>query len=339
MGSREWSFPRDHGAHPDYRTEWWYYTGNLADADGNRYGYQLTIFRQSMRKAASIPENPWSARDLYLGHLAVTDAAKRTFRHDERLSRSGPGLAGASTEGMKVWVLGWSATMENENISLKAQTVEMELDLTLRPRKPIVLQGANGLSKKGPTEGQASFYASFTDLATTGTIRTGSDQKPLAVEGTSWFDQEFGSNQLAEDQAGWDWVSMHISDGRDIMLYLLRKKDGAIEPASSGTLIESDGKSRHLELNDFSLETLDRWKSPKSGATYPSRWRLLIPSVKVSIEFTPILADQELTTKEPVGVAYWEGAVEGSGSSADKTVECKGYVEMTGYASDMGGFF
>ncbi len=334
---RKWSFPRDHGAHPEYRTEWWYFTGNLRDDPGARYGYQLTFFRQGIQQKPSMPENPWSIRDLYLAHFAVTDVSKKNFRWKERVSRAGPRLAGARTDGMDVWLLNWSAKMKGSTIFLQARDSDMELFLELTPRKPVVIHGRNGLSQKGPKPGQASYYASITDLETKGFLKL--DGSKVAVRGRSWFDQEFGSNQLAADQKGWDWFGLYLSDGRDLMLYFLRRADDTVEPASSGTLVLPDGKTRHLGLADFRVSVLNRWKSPRSAGVYPSRWRVEIPLAGIDLEFSPPVADQELTTEGSTGVTYWEGTVAGKGRSAGQEVSCEGYVEMTGYAGSLGGTF
>ena len=336
---REWSFPRDHGAHPAYRTEWWYFTGNLEDAAANRYGYQFTVFRVGLRREAAEPENPWSVRDVYLAHLALTEADKRRFRYAERASRAGPGLAGASLGGLHVWVFGWAARMEAGTIRVSAETRDMALDLELTPRKPIVLHGSGGLSRKGQAPGQASYYASLTDLETRGGIRVEPAGGVIPVEGVSWFDQEFGSNQLAEEQAGWDWFSLHLSDGRDLMLYVLRRKDGTVEPASSGTLVERNGRARHIRLGRVVIDLLEYWKSPRNEAEYPSRWRVRVPDAEIDLTLTPLVADQEITTEGSTGVVYWEGAVSGSGRSKEAAVTCQGYVEMTGYAGTLGGLF
>jgi predicted secreted hydrolase len=339
VGPWNWSFPRDHGAHPAFRTEWWYFTGNLRDGTGNRYGYQLTFFRQGVRLKPSNPKNPWSLRDLYPAHFAVTDVRNGSFRFAEQVTRSGPGLSGAVTDGMNVWNLGWSAKMKGDAIHLKAAHEGMEISFELKPRKPLILQGEKGLSRKGPGVGQASYYYSFTDLATRGTIKTANSQMPAPVEGVSWFDQEFGSNVLTKDQVGWDWFSIHLSDGRDLMLFFLRKKDGSVEKESSGTLVEPNGNSSHLKLGEIQLEVLGTWKSTRSGGAYPNRWRIRIPSSGIDLQLAPLLADQELNTAGSTGVTYWEGAVDGNGSSSGKQVSCEGYVEMTGYSGSLGGIF
>lgn len=340
-----WSFPKDHGNHPEYRTEWWYFTGNLRDEAGKRYGYQLTFFRQGIEHPVTKDvkptsnDNPWSVRNVYLGHFALTDIEKKRFLYVDRTSRTGPGLASADTTTMDVHILNWSARMNNNKIFLNARHQGMEINLELTPKKPVVLHGKNGLSKKGPAKGQSSYYYSFTDLKTIGKIKTTLDKNTITIKGTSWFDHEFGSNQLTSEQIGWDWFSIHISDGKDIMVYLIRRKDNTIEAASSGTLIEKNGSSRHLEMTDIKLDVLERWKSPKTNGLYPAKWRMRIPSANIDIIITPSVANQELITTSSTGVTYWEGAIEGQGLSDSKSVSIEGYVELTGYADSLAGLF
>jgi predicted secreted hydrolase len=336
-GQRVWSFPKDHGAHPDYRTEWWYFTGNLADADGKKYGYQLTFFRQGLRAEVNDKRNFWLVRDIYLAHFALADVGSNSFWFSEQTSRSGPGLAGAKQDAMDVWCLNWSARMENGRIFLEAGREDVKLKLELITNKPLVLHGEKGFSQKGLLPGQASWYYSLTDLRTKGTLTARGSKKPVAVSGTSWFDQEFGSNQLSTEQQGWDWFALHLSDGRDLMLYVLRKKDGTVEPTSSGTLIEKNGRSRPLKRADIRIEALDHWKSPLSGGIYPARWQISISSADIQLVLAPLIADQELNTVGSTGVVYYEGAVSGNGKSIGKSVSCEGYVEMTGYAGALGG--
>jgi len=339
IGPRPWIFPKDHGSHPEYRTEWWYFTGNLVNHYGARYGYQLTFFRQGIRFNPSNPENSWAVRDLYIAHFAITDISLASFWSGERISRAGPGLAGARSDGMDVWILDWFATMQGTSILLEARNSGMELRLKLTPRKPIVLHGQNGLSKKGPKEGQASYYFSFTNLETRGFLKTPSSGSHVGLKGISWHDHEFGSNQLTSDQVGWDWFSLHLSDGRDLMIYLLRRKDGSVELASSGTLVEPSGNSRHLKLYEIFVSVLDRWKSPRSGVMYPRRWRIRVPSSGIDLVISSLVSDQELTTMGSTGIIYWEGAVEGHGNSMGSDVTCEGYTELTGYSGSLGGIF
>ncbi len=339
VGPRTWQFPRDHGAHPEYRTEWWYFTGNLADDAGARFGYQLTFFRQGLRLRLPPKPTPWDVRDVYLGHFAITDVAKNQFQYADKISRSGPGLAAAGAETLDVRLLNWSAKKKGPDIFLLAREKGMELNLSLTPRKPLIFHGRNGLSQKGPNEGQASYYTSFTHLETRGTIKTPFQLSPVAVKGRSWFDQEFGSNQLTSEQTGWDWFSIYLSDGRDLMVYFLRLKNGSVEPASSGTLIEPNGKSRSVPLADINISVLKHWKSPKSGGNYPSRWRVRIPSAQIDLTLEPCVGDQELSTEGSTGVVYWEGAITGQGTSQSQPITCQGYVELTGYAGSLGGLF
>jgi len=339
VGPWKWSFPRDHGSHPDFRTEWWYFTGNLSDTSARRFGYQLTFFRQGVVFKVKDPSTPWSVRDLFPGHFALTDVSARRFAYAERLSRGGPGLAGAARNQMDVWLLNWSARMKENTIRIEAKDQAMEIFLELTPRKPIVFQGQNGLSKKGPKEGQASYYFSYTDLATKGWIKTPTLPSPLLVKGRSWLDHEFGSNQLASNQVGWDWFSLCLSNGQDLMIYFLRRSDGSVEPTSAGALVSSDGRTTNLSLSEMSVEVLDHWKSSKTGGKYPSRWKIKIPVAGIELAVNPLLADQELVTEGSTGVVYWEGAVDGRGRSRGQEVTCEGYVEMTGYAGSLAGFF
>jgi len=334
----QWSFPRDHGSHPEYRTEWWYFTGNLADESGKQYGYQLTFFRQGVRFSPGDAGNPWSLRDVFLAHFTVTDVSRGRFFFAEKTSRRGPGLAGAGQDHMDIWLLDWSAKMKDNTIELNARTTGMDLKLQLSPAKALVLHGTEGLSRKGPREGQSSYYYSYPSLRTTGYVRSPGGGS-VRVSGISWFDHEFGSNQLSSEQAGWDWFSLHLSDGRELMIYTLRNKDGSTEPASSGTLVEKDGSARHLGLGDMKIEVLDTWKSPRTKGVYPAEWRISIPGAKIRLTVSPLLADQELVTGGSTGVTYWEGAVRGTGSSGGQNVSTLGYVELTGYAGSLGGLF
>jgi predicted secreted hydrolase len=336
---RSWSFPRDHGSHPEYRTEWWYFTGNLTDPGDKRYGYQLTFFRYGLKSASEPAINAWSIGDIYFAHFALTDVFGDAFFYAERVARGGPGLAGAKGTGMNVHVLNWSASMEGKRIDLMASHQGMKIALRLTPGKPVVLHGNRGLSKKGPGRGEASYYYSFTDLKTEGTIRTPGMASPSAVRGTSWFDHEFGSNQMAEDKAGWDWFALHLSDGRDLMIYTLRKQDGTVEKESSGTLVHPDGASRHLRLVDVETTVLSYWKSDKSAGRYPAAWRIRVPGAAIDLSISPLVAGQELITTGSRPITYWEGAVSGMGTSQGKEVTVKGYVELTGYAGTLGGIF
>lgn len=341
-----WQFPRDLGPHPEFQTEWWYYTGNLNDESGNRFGFQLVVFRRPLVAAPAPRESAWATRDVYLAHLAVTDVEAGTFSKAQRLSRTGPGLAGAQGDpSYRVWLLDWEITdLTDGSTHLKARDRDFGIDLRLRPAKPMILHGNRGLSQKGPGVGNASHYYSFTRLdvlegSRVWTKSAGPD-RPIAVRGSAWKDHEFSTSTLAENQVGWDWFSLQFDNNTELMLFHIRLRDGGIEPHSHGTFVAADGSTTEVALEDFRLETLDRWKSPRSGAEYPSRWRLLVPKLGLDVTIAPVIADQELDTSGTAGVIYYEGAVDVSGTTAgNAAVTGVGYVEMTGYARALDRLF
>lgn len=322
---RNLHFPADHGPHPEFRTEWWYYTGNLETHEGRRFGFQLTFFRSALAPEMPDRKSAWATRQAYLAHFTVTDVAGKRFHSFERWGRGALGLAGAQGEPFRVWTGDWSADAVNGQappMHLRAAHADAAIDLILQAGRAPVLQGNRGLSHKSAEPGNASYYYSLPRMPAAGTVRLGNES--FTVTGAAWMDREWSTSSLGRDQVGWDWFALQLADGRDVMLYQLRRTDGSADPASSGTVSGPTGEGRHLELGDFSLTVLDRWRSPRSGAVYPSRWRLRIPSEKLDLEITPLLADQELD----VAFRYWEGAVAVSGSQNGR-----GYVELTGYQS------
>jgi predicted secreted hydrolase len=328
-----YEFPRDHGSHDSFRTEWWYYTGHLETAEGRRFGFELTFFRRAIApEQVETRPSRWSVDQLYLAHLAVTDVTGQRFHFRDRISRAGLGKAGADAGRLHVWLDHWRAESsgESEQHRLDAKADGVALSLTLDPAKPLVIHGERGISKKGAAVGQASHYYSFTDLTTTGTLTIGTET--YRVTGTSWMDHEFGSADLSADLAGWDWFSIQLADKRDLMIYRLRHTDGSSDQASSGTLVFPDGHTQHLSANDIQLIPLDTWTSPTSKATYPHRWQISIPSLGLSLKLTPLLADQELRTTRSTQVTYWEGAMAVEGTEKGQAIKGQGYVELTGYA-------
>ncbi|MBK7782482.1 MAG: carotenoid 1,2-hydratase [Ardenticatenia bacterium] len=333
------AFPRDEGPHPTYQTEWWYYTGNLATAaEGRRFGFQLTFFRRALRPPSAAPtpnDSAWRADQVYLAHFALADVAGKRFRSAERLQRGALGLAGATADPFRVWVDDWSAQREGGSTErpitrLSARDGDMALDLRLEPQKGRVLHGEQGYSPKGPEPGNASMYLSFTRLGATGSISAGG--RTLPVAGLAWMDHEWSTSALGARQTGWDWFSLQLDDGRDLMLFQLREHGGGVAASSSGSLIAADGRVRPLGRSDFDLTVTDRWTSPRSGARYPSGWRLAIPSASLDLVLEPQLADQELA----VGLRYWEGTVRVTGRGADGPLTGYGYAELTGYAGPVG---
>lgn len=329
-------FPRDFGPHPEYQTEWWYYTGNLESSSGRHFGYQLTFFRRTLTPSGAIVErsSDWATNQVYMAHFALTDVAGEGFYAFERFSRGAAGLAGAQAEPYEVWLENWSVQQISTNrYRLGASNEAVGIELLLTDDKGPVLQGIEGYSQKGPELGNASYYYSQTRLTSEGWVRVGEER--FEVHGLSWKDHEYSTSALSENQVGWDWFSIQLDNGSELMLYQLRREDGSIDPFSSGTLIAPDGSSQLLEVTDFDIVALDNWKSPHSEATYPMRWRLSIPSASLTLELTPYLEDQELR----LSFTYWEGAVQVQGSQAGREVSGDGYVEMTGYAQSLSGQF
>ncbi|MGH7362551.1 MAG: lipocalin-like domain-containing protein [Candidatus Methylomirabilales bacterium] len=323
-------FPRDHAAHDAFRTEWWYYTGHLRTARGEGFGFQVTFFRVGIAEARMSPSR-WAARNLYLAHLALSDPARRRHRLAERVGREALGQAGALTDRYRVWIGEWEATAEGEVHRVRAAAEAFGLDLTLTPEKPPVVHGQDGISRKGAGEGHASHYYSLTRLRVAGVLTL--DGRRFPVTGLAWMDHEFGSTELAPEQVGWDWFSVQLEDGTDLMLYLIRHRDGRPDPFSSGTLVASDGTARTLALAEFAVKPLGRWQSPRSGGIYPMGWEIRVPGAALTLTLRPLFPDQELDTARSTQVTYWEGAVRVTGERAGQAVRGQGYVEMTGYAA------
>jgi predicted secreted hydrolase len=324
-------FPRDHGPHYDHQTEWWYYTGHLEAADGRRFGYQLTFFRRGLSPGPP-PDGPGLATNqFHFAHFAVTDVGAGRYRFSERSSRGAAALAGAHGTPFRVWLDGWEARAtdaKGREQQLTAMDGGIGLELQLRARKPLVAHGDGGLSPKSMSPGNASVYLSYTRLETQGTLDL--DGETLAVTGESWFDHEWSTSALGQGAVGWDWFSLQLDDGRELMLFQIRRGDGGVEPVSAGTLVQPDGSPRRLARDAFAVEVLEHWQSPHTGARYPSAWRVQVPSAGLDLRIHPVLRDQELRAS----FEYWEGAVDVTGTATGR-----GYVELTGYATSLAGVF
>jgi predicted secreted hydrolase len=352
-------FPADHASHPDFRTEWWYYTGHLwvvaPDGDGrgtpmapeapddgvpptpSDLGFQLTFFRSGVARPDPPRPSAWALNDLYFAHLAISDFSGRRFHLGERLMRDALALAGADSMTYRVWIDDWEVALEPDGSHRLVADEPGEdggdghgLDLRLTPLKPPALHGEAGLSRKGAAEGEASHYYSLTRLSAEGTVRLG--ERTLGVRGEAWMDHEFATGELAPDLVGWDWFGLQLDDGSELMLYTLRRADGTAAAASSASLIERAGLVSHLTRGDFVVEVVRRWTSPESGATYPASWRLRVPEAGLVLDLEPRLADQELVTPGSTAITYWEGAVSVGGTRRGKPISGRGYVELTGYA-------
>jgi predicted secreted hydrolase len=326
----KYEFPRDYRAHREFKTEWWYYNGYLKSRDGKKFGFQVTFFRVGLIPGPIPREGSrWHVRDVIMAHLAVTDINNKTFLYQEKAGRANLGLAGADTDHYRVWLGNWQVSEEGKGHQIKAGDGDLSLSLTIIPTGPPLIHGVNGVVKKGTGTGQGSHYYSMTRMETQGLFKI--KGKEIPVTGISWMDHEFGSNQLQKTQVGWDWFSLQLDNGMDLMLYQLRQEDGRIDPNSSGTLVGSDPHVLHLSLSEIKVRVLRYWKSPRSGATYPASWEIHLPKHDLRLELFPLMADQELMTPRSTGITYWEGIVKVKGTYKGRIVEGDGYVEMTGY--------
>jgi predicted secreted hydrolase len=328
-----YNFPADHFNHSAYQTEWWYYTGNLHDSSGHRYGFELTFFRQAIQLPPNALESTdpvWRPDQIYLAHLALTDINGHQFFHTERLNRPGPGLAGSDLTSHKYWNGNWQVSWSAGEQHLQAVCDRFSLTLNLTPLKPPVINGENGISQKGPALGEASHYISFTRLSVAGTLSGAGFQPaadlPVSLAGIAWMDHEFFTQPPNPTLAGWDWFSIQLTNKEELMLYRLRNKSGAISPYSSGTYVDSSGAAHHLTSNQFTLEPGRRWH------TYPVDWQIAIPSLGLNLSEQTSLDNQELRTPASPSPTYWEGAVTYAGVIHQKPVKGVGYLEMTGYA-------
>ena len=323
---REFAFPEDHGPHPEFRNEWWYVTGNLDDEDGRRFGFELTIFRFALAPTRPVSPSSWRTNQVYIAHLAITDAEEERFFVAQRYARGALGLAGAQAQPFRVWTDDWLIAAEpSGDWRLAADDGEFAIDVSLRAQKSPVLNGVDGLSQKSADPGNASYYYSITRLQTQGRIRIGDEE--FNVSGSSWLDREWSTSALADDQLGWDWFALQLSDGADLMFYGLRLTDRTQDPFSGGTFVGADGAATHLDREDVEVTVLDTWDSPEGG-TYPSLWQVRVPRFGLDVTVTPVIANQELFTT----VRYWEGAVDVAGSRDGEPISGRGYVELTGYA-------
>jgi predicted secreted hydrolase len=328
-----YQFPRDYFNHPDYQTEWWYYTGNVSSENGHQFGFELTFFRQAIDRDAT-KDKTWDVHDVYLAHLALSDLDGGKFYHTERLNRSGPGMAGVSEAEQRVWNGNWQGKWHGEDQELQAMDADFALRLSLHPEKPPVIQGEDGVSQKAEGAGHASHYFSLTRIATKGEIRL--NGTPYEVSGLTWMDHEFFTTQLDAEQVGWDWVSIQLADRTELMLYHFRRKNGGVDPFSSGTYIDAAGNTTHLRAGDFVLEPIgETWTSPSTKAVYPIHWRIQIAKLEIFLEARTPLAAQELAGQSKLAPSYWEGAIRLTGSRNSQALTGVGYLELTGYDAAM----
>ena len=352
-----YEFPRDHAVHRGFKTEWWYFTGNLRAEDGHAYGYELTFFRQGIRPpsapagTASLPSR-FVQNDFKFAHFAVSDLDGKRFIYTQKISRGAFGEAGfgeavsppesgqpATLPERLAWMENWSLQpLPDGSWHITARAADtnppMAIDLTVSPAKPLAIEGTDGVSQKSAGLGNASHYYSLTRLSTRGGLALGASGAPQSVHGESWFDHEWASNQLASDQVGWNWFCFQFDDQSELMLYAMRRRDGSVDPASSGTMIKADGSTEHLGRAELDFHPAKTWRSPKTGATYPIGWQIGIPSRGINLSVQARLDDQELVLPP---ISYWEGAIQATGQKDGREIKGVGYMELTGYASPLKG--
>jgi predicted secreted hydrolase len=323
---RPFSFPADHGPHPEYRSEWWYFTGNLQDPKGRHFGYQWTLFRFALQPDFPASRSAWAARDVYMGHFTITDVSGESFHTDERLARGVLDMAGVQAAPFRAWIDDWSVkegTLPGV-WELRAASQAVAIRLELAASGPVVLQGEQGLSRKNARPGNASYYYSMPRLDTRGTLTLNGES--IALEGKSWLDREWSSSALEDNQIGWDWFGLQFSDETELMVYRMRRSDGTNDPYSNGVFIDQQGQPLRLRAEDVDITVLDTWVSPR-GVRYPSRWDVHVKPLSLRLDITPLLENQELN----LSVRYWEGAVRISGMQGQQPVTGYGYAELTGY--------
>jgi predicted secreted hydrolase len=326
---RTFDFPKDHGSHPEFETEWWYYTGHLVSENNETFGFQLTFFRVGIHpeEGSRSPRSAWHTHSVHLAHFALTDDKNRKFYHYEKTNRESFDMAGAKNDHLHVWNGSWESRMSGSDILLSVKTEDVDLELGVSSLKPVILQGSEGFSRKGAEPGEASYYYSYTRLNGSGELKV-KNQKYNIKAASVWMDREFTSSKLAQATQGWDWFAIQLDSGEDIMVYQLRDKNNNPNEFSSGSYIDQEGNKTHLDHTDFQIKVLSYWKSPKSGIAYPSEWKISVRGSGKELHIKPSIPDQELITQKSTGVNYWEGRclVYENGKHAGNA-----YVELVGY--------
>ena len=328
-------FPRDHFGHPEFESEWWYYTGNLFTRSGRHFGFELTFFRRS-RSVDAEPPTAWDLDQVYLAHFTITDTQAERFVVDERLNRAGPGIAGADAGMRRVWNGNWSAEWRPGDEVRPAQVLtamnrNAALRLVLKPGKPVVVHGRAGVSRKvAGNPAAVSHYLSFTRMAASGTVVVEGEE--FEVTGRAWMDHEFFSDYLTEHKVGWDWMSVQLDDGADLMLFGIRDAEGGYGPDTFGTFVDAEGDAHPIAPGGVTFRPGRRWRSEATGAEYPVQWQVDVPDFDLRLDVCPRLDAQEVFTGDGILPAYWEGAVRYTGEREGRPVAGIGYLEMTGYA-------
>jgi predicted secreted hydrolase len=321
-------FPRDHGSHPEHRTEWWYVTGWLATADGETLGFQVTFFRT--RPDATDVANPsaFTPRQIVIGHAAISDPSRGRLWKAQRVARAGFGLAEAREGDTDARLDGWTLVRRGDAYDARVATDEFGFELTLDRTQPPMLNGVAGYSQKGPQAASASGYYSVPQLRVSGHVRRSGKRE--AVTGEAWLDHEWSSAYLDEQASGWDWIGLNLDDGGALMAFRIRDRDGATHWAG-GTLRRADGTRQAFRPDEIEFLPGRRWRSPRTGVEYPVEFEVRAGPLRFALE--PLMDDQESDTRGSTGAIYWEGAVEAV--TADRGSIGRGYLELTGYGEKL----
>ncbi len=321
---RDFRFPADHGPHPEYRNEWWYFTGQLQTRDGREFGFQVTFFRNAITPVVVESSSAWRTNQVWMAHVALSDLATGEHYAEERFSRQGAGLAGATTTPLRVWLENWklSAGELPSTWTLDLPAESYGLALKLSPLSPVIRQGDAGLSQKSAEPGNASYYYSIPRLAVKGELTLHGER--VAVSGSAWLDREWGTSALGPDQTGWDWFSLQLADGRNLMYYQLRNTDGSTDPYSRGSVSDANGLLGGLSPAQVDLVPVRYWDA--GDRRYPVEWRMTVKGEQYPWRIRALLDDQEMK----LSVHYWEGAVEVVNEETQQSLG-RGYLEMVGY--------
>ena len=329
--------PRDHAAHPDFKTEWWYYTGHLQDKDGNRYGFELTFFRIRTVNMWEYHLPVWWFMYPHgmAAHLAISDIKNRRFFGADIIQKNSSDDVGARTDTYHVWLRDWYATAEEDGHHLVAMDGPLGMDLMVTPEKPPVLHGQNGYHWKG-VDGIPSNYISYTKMKVSGDLMLNGLRVP--VTGSAWMDHEFTSFRHKKNTQGWDWLAIQLDNDHEVMLYQMHRRDGSVSTDSTGTLVAPDGSAQPITMPDYRITAISNWTSPHTQATYPSGWEVDLPAIPAKLTVTPVFPDQEMVMRNS-DIVYWEGACTVTGQWQGEPVDGRAYVELTGYTKPVSGRF
>ncbi len=320
----QFSFPKDHGSHDNYPMEWWYFTGHLTANENRTFGFEITVFRVGLDDFR-VSDSPWKSKNVFIVHTALTDDQDNKYYHQEELIRENFDLVKSSSETLDISALNHRIKLIKDQLSLSINLPNYQLNLVLQPKKPVILQGADGFSAKSKENGSASLYTSFSNLQGEGELILNHQNYPITAK--VWMDHEVMGKTVNRQEAGWDWFAIQLDNNTELMLYYLKDAAGNVTNYSKGSFINHSGIKENLDLNDYQIEVLDYWKSSETQISYPALWKIKVPKFNLDLTIKPTLANQEFTSKD-LSVTYWEGR---SLVYQSNQVTGQAYVELVGY--------